>query len=287
MWARLGRGWSMARTSFAVLRRCPDLMILSGLSGGLSVLGMGVLFLTGAMWVWLGADSVALFLAGCLFTFPPILFALVVTIEFCTVALIHCALRALQGETPALREGLSAASSRLPQILGWALLLSTLGLAVRFVEAVLQKLGFIGEIFGHTLDLGWSATTYFVAPVLAAEGLGPIAAMNRSSVILREKWGESVAGEARFGVLGTLFMIPALVLFIPGLKIVTEHGAAAMAGLGPLLMAVGLVYGSVVAIVLQTLNTVFRAGVYLYATTGSVPSAFDADLVIGTFRRKN
>jgi hypothetical protein len=52
--------------------------------------------------------------------------------------------------------------------------------------------------------------TYFVLPVLAAERLGPIAAVRRSSAILRSKWGESLAGEARFGLIGLLFVVATL-----------------------------------------------------------------------------
>ena len=54
-------------------------------------------------------------------------------------------------------------------------------------------------------DIGWSVATYFVLPVLAAEKLGPVAAVRRSSAILRSKWGKSLAGETWFGLLSFVF----------------------------------------------------------------------------------
>jgi hypothetical protein len=39
-------------------------------------------------------------------------------------------------------------------------------------------------------------------------------------------------------------------------------------------------------IVLFALNAMFKTAVYLYATTGAVPSGLDASLVAGAFRPK-
>jgi hypothetical protein len=102
----------------------------------------------------------------------------------------------------------------------------------------------VGDLIGALFELGWSVMTYFVLPVLAAERLGPIAAIRRSSAILRSKWGESLAGEARFGLVGLLFFLQAAALFFGGLAIELSYGATGMAGLGPALMALGVATGS-------------------------------------------
>jgi hypothetical protein len=70
-------------------------------------------------------------------------------------------------------------------------------------------------------------------PVLVMESIGPIAALRRSGSILRAKWGESAAGEARFGLLGILFYLQAAGLVALGMAIVQSSGASAYAGLGP------------------------------------------------------
>ena len=61
-------------------------------------------------------------------------------------------------------------------------------------------------------------------PVLAAEGVGPISAIRRAPTLLRSKWGESLAGEARFGLLGTVLCLQALLIFLVGLVLSGMRG---------------------------------------------------------------
>ena len=142
-------------------------------------------------------------------------------------------------------------------------------------------------MIGGVFEISWSAITYFVLPVLVSEGAGPITALRRSSAILRNTWGESLAGEARFGILGFFFFLQAAAVFFVGLAVVLSYGATGMAGLGPVLMVLGVVYGIASFIVLQTLSTIFQAGVYAYASSGRVPASLDPTLVEGAFRSKS
>jgi hypothetical protein len=51
-------------------------------------------------------------------------------------------------------------------------------------------------------------------------------------------------------------------------------------------MALGVIYGLIIMVVLQALTTIFQAGLYVYATTGTVPPSLDRDLLEGAFRPK-
>jgi hypothetical protein len=216
-----------------------------------------------------------------------VIYALTTVMMYCNVALIHCALQCHAGQAPSIRAGLAAATVRLPQILGWALVSLTVGAVLKAIENTLKdNLGIFGSLIGGLFDVGWVAITYFVLPVLAAEGTGPIAAVRRSSAIVKERWGESLAGEVRFGLLGFLFFVQALAMFFVGLAITLSHGPTGLAGLGPLLMVLGVLYGLGTIVVLQALSTIFQAGVYLYASTGIVPPSLDRDLVESAFRPK-
>jgi len=296
MAGRLARGWSMARASASVLRRYPKLVVLPMISGTVMLLAVGVvassLFPQSGSWhagasaIWdkLGADwtplyYVALFAA---------LFVLSVISIFFNAALIHCALRCHAGEEPSVRAGLAAAVSRLPQILGWALVAATVGVVLEAIQSVLKdNLGFLGSLIGGLFNIGWAALTYFVLPVLVTEGVGPITAIRRSSAILRSKWGESLAGEARFGLLGILFFLLALLVFFVGLALSLSYGPAAMAALGPILMVLAVVFAIATMVVLQTLGAIFQAGVFIYANTGQVPRSLDPELIEGAFRSKS
>src|SRR4029079_3205641 len=119
----------------------------------------------------------------------------------------------------------------LPQILGWALVSITVGLVLNAIEGLLRdKLGLLGALIGGLFEFAWSVVTYFVLPVLAAERLGPIAAVRRSSAILRSTGGDSLAGEARFGLIGLLFFLQAAVLFFGGLAILLSSSTPTLSG---------------------------------------------------------
>jgi hypothetical protein len=297
MMEKLRRGWRMASESYAVLRRYPRLAILPAISGAILLLVIGFILVslmpqfgllhnvTKGFWDRLKDNSAAQlwFFVGAFVG----LYALTAIVLFFNVALVACALRVHKGEEPTLRSGLAVAISRLPQILGWALVAATVGLLLNILEGVLREnLGIIGNIIGGLFEVAWSVITYFVLPVLAAEGLGPIAAVRRSSAIVRSKWGESLAGEARFGLIGLLFFLIAAGFFFVGLALARGHGPAGMAGLGALLMAVGVILAIATIVVLQALSAIFLSGVYMYASTGKVPPALDRDLIESTFYRK-
>jgi len=297
MAGRLSRGWSMAKASFTVLKQYPKLAILPAMSGAIFLLVAGVILAsllpqlglahntTSSIWNWLGdgkSPSIWFYVAGF-----AVVFVMTAMAIFFNVALIHCALRAHTGETPSIRAGLAAAVSLLPQILGWALVTTTIGIVLNMItDALKDYLGFLGGLLGGLLELSWAVITYFVVPVLVTEKVGPITAVKRSAAVLRSKWGESLAGEARIGLLGTLFFLLSALIFAGGAALVFSKGAMAMAGIGVILMVLGVLAAIVSMVVVQTLSTIFQSGVYIYATTGQVPPSLDRDLVEGAFQPK-
>ena len=86
--------------------------------------------------------------------------------------------------------------------------------------------------------------------------------------------------------LGILFFPQAAVLFFAGLAIMLSYGPAAMAGLGALLMGLGIACGLATMVVLRALDIIFQARVCVYASTGVVPPSLDRDLTESAFRRK-
>jgi Family of unknown function (DUF6159) len=204
MAGRLSRGWSMAKASFAVLKQYPKLAVLPATSGAVFLLVAGAILAsllpqlgpahnaTGSIWNWLGdgqSGNIWFYLSAF-----AVLFVLTAVAIFFNVALIHCALRAHAGEPPSIRDGIAAAVGLLPQILGWALITTTIGVVLNMItDALKNYLGFLGSLFGGLLELSWAVITYFVVPVLVTEKVGPITAVKRSAAILRSKWGESLA----------------------------------------------------------------------------------------------
>jgi hypothetical protein len=297
MSGRLSRGWSMAKASFAVLKQHPKLAILPLMSGTIFLIVAGAIlaslvpqlgsmhFATGSIWKWLGSDQGP----GILFYVSAfgVIFVMTAVAIFFNVALIHCALRALAGEEPSIRGGLKAAIALLPQILGWALVTTTIGIVLNMItDALKEYLGFLGGLLGGLLEFSWAVITYFVVPVLVTEKVGPVTAVKRSAAILRAKWGESLAGEARISLIGMLFFLISALVFAGGAALVFSKGATALAGLGVILMVTAVLAAVAVMVMVSTLSTIFQSGIYVYATTGQVPAFLDRDMVEGAFQPK-
>jgi hypothetical protein len=286
----------MAKASFTVLKQYPKLAILPAMSGAIFLVVAGAILASllpqigwpntnGSIWKWLGdgrAPSLLFFVAAF-----GVLYVMTAVAIFFNVALIHCALRVHAGEVPSIRGGLSAAVGLLPQILGWALLATTIGFVLNMVTDTLkQYLGFLGGLLGGLLEFSWAVITYFVVPVLVTEKVGPVTAVKRSATILRAKWGESLAGEAGIGLLGILFILLSALVFAGGAALVLSKGATAVAMIGVVLMVIAVLAAIVSMVVVQTLSSIFQSGVYIYATSGQVPVSLDRDLVESAFQPK-
>lgn len=195
---------------------------------------------------------------------------------FFNSALIACVLKQMNGGQPTLGDGLSAAWQRLPQILGWALLSSTVGFLLRLLE---QRVGFIGRIVVGLLGMAWTVTSFLVVPVLVAEGDGPIASYKRSVEMLKRSWGEQIIGNVSFGLIFMLLgIVPAIIVVI----IAAAAGPAVLVAVG----AIVVIYLVALGLVQSTLQTIYQAAVYRYAADGQAPKGFDGELIADAFRVK-
>ncbi len=192
---------------------------------------------------------------------------------FFNVALIHCALRAHRGRRALDPRRPRGGGRLLPQILGWALVATTIGIVLNMItDALKEYLGFLGGLLGGLLEFSWAVITYFVVPVLVTEKVGPITAVKRSASILRAKWGELLAGEARIGLLGMLFFLLSALIFAGGARARLQQGRDGDGWDrrdpdGARRPRRHRQHGGG-----ATLSTIFQSGVYIYATTGQVPA---------------
>lgn len=140
-------------------------------------------------------------------------------------------------------------------ILGWALVLTTVNLAIQ----LLRRGGLVGEILSGVADVAWSVATFLVIPILALEGLGPIDAIKRSAALFRQRWGEQLVGRAWIG--GIFFLagiLPAVLLVILGVATGSKAIGIALVVIGVIIGVAGIVLG-------QTVSSVFAVVLYRYA----------------------
>jgi hypothetical protein len=207
-------------------------------------------------------------------------FASFFTITFFNSALVGAAMRKFDGKPASLGEALSIASSRLPQILAWTALASTVGV---ILQALQDKLGFIGRFIIGLIGMVWTIATFFVVPVLVVEGVGPLDAVKKSVEILRKTWGESLIVNLGIGAATGIIAISSIVILIAG-GIMT----AALDSAVPIIIAAAVWFVVLVLIILvsTTLKGIVLAATYRYASTGMAPAGFDSATLAQSFRVK-
>lgn len=290
MLQRIGRGWGIAKASWAVLKLHPKLLLLPILSGLaflalLSAIALSTFAGAKSDYIRHAMDHVELSQPLTFVILFAFYFVATFIVVFFNAALVFCALQCFAGKEPSLRAGLATAAGRLPQILAWTLVATTVGLILSAVQSMLKdKLGFLGSLLGGLFEVAWAVVTYFVVPVLVVDGVGPIEAFKRSSAILRKTWGEAAAGEGGLSAISFLFFLPVMLLIaLIGSAGIDIKAAPVMFAA---VVAIGAAYILALTVVFTALGTIFRTGAYIYATTGQAPSSMDAALLQSAFRDK-
>jgi len=286
MFERFATGFSLARQSWNVLRTDKHLLLFPALSGICCLLVFasfaGSLFASGYLDRLAAADGAenadpAQNVIGWVILFA-FYFVNYFVIVFFNTALIACAVKRFYGERPTIREGLSLAMSRLPQIAGWALVSATVGLILRVIESRSER---VGQFVSAILGMAWSAATFFVVPILVIEKLGPIAAVKRSGEILRNSWGEALAGNGSIGFFCFLAMLPCIGLIIGGGILLGN----AMTVIGIALMVLGGIGMLIVSLISSALSSIIQAAVYMFGSNGDVPQGFESTTLRAAFAR--
>lgn len=280
MTGRIRRGREISKASLAVLKSYPRLAVFPAIAG------VTLLAMTAAVAVPIitalarNPDDAAIpapLLTGAVLGAMIWYFGCAFVIVFCNAALIGCALATFAGGKPSVASGISTAARRVPQILGWAMLTSTVGLVFQILDAVSDKINLIGQIIEGLAKGAWAVVTYFALPVLVVEGLGPISAVKRSAAILRRTWGESLTGSVGIGLRIGLFALPLFALI--AVLASGSGGHSLRVGLG----VIAALYAVALAVVAATLSAILRAALYDYATTGTAPGPMSPELLQSAF----
>lgn len=186
---------------------------------------------------------------------------------FFQAALVIGAYQRADGIQPTLGGVLAAAWKLRGPVLAWALLATTVGVAIRALE---NRLGWLGRLLGLIGGLAWAVVSFLVVPVVVAEGLGPIEAVKRSGQLLRDTWGTSLRTTLRFGWIQMVALIVPMLGFFVGLALVMP-GTDSQRSLGIVILAISIVALFALGAVFAAVSTYSRALIYRYATGLAVP----------------
>lgn len=198
---------------------------------------------------------------------------------FFNAALALCVLRKLEGKGGSVRDGLREAAGCMPQILGWAVVATTVGLLFKMIE---RRSGFIGGLIVKVVGMAWTVATFLVVPILVAEKRGPVDAVQESVRLLRKTWGEDLFAGIGFGALAFLLSIPGWLVFVIGAGLLTSHLYAAV-----IVMGLAILYFPILGLVLSTLSAIFDVVLYRFAKLGAIAPGFDRNLLASSFESKS
>jgi len=270
---RLSNGWKIAMNSFKVLQANKQLIIFPILSG-IALLLVIASFFTG-MLAYSGWDIDNIEELGTVTTYFIVFLFYIVNyfvIVFFNMALIHCTRLYFHGEEVTIRKGLQFSMSRVGAIFSWAVFAAVVG---TILKAIQENSGIVGKIITGIIGIVWNIATFFVVPVIAYENLGPLQAFKRSSQMMKEKWGESLAANFSLGLIQFILMLGVgVLLFMVGYII---HPLA-----GIILAITGAFL--VVAIISAT-QTIFVSAVY-HNITNDPTTHFSQQMIDDLFQEK-
>ncbi len=187
-----------------------------------------------------------------------------------SVGLSAATMEAMAGRTWSCRGSVQAAIRRIPAI-------ATVAIAEAGVGRLLgrgkgrKRRGFIARITTSFLEMAWWAATYLVVPVLAREGRGGLGSIRRSAKLFRKTWKEAFVGRLALGWVWGLLVATVAVPIAACVWLQVQNGTVLALAIG--IPVVGVLFG---AVVLRTLDTIYRTALYVFATEGVVPEPFDA-----------
>lgn len=272
---RLSAGWTIAMSSFKVLKAKKELVIFPILSG-IAILLIAASFFFAIFPFdgnWNSEEDLNI-VSSPLYMVLTLAFYFLnyFIVVFFNMALIHCARLYFRGEEVSVRASLQFSMSRIGAILSWAFFAASIGLLLRAIQ---ENSGLLGKIITGIIGVVWSIATFFVVPVIAYEKVGPLEAVKRSSQLMKAKWGESLGANFNFGLLQFIAMIVVgIPLFLIGNMFDPVTG---------IVLAVAGVF--IVFSIISAAQMIFISAIY-HNINGDIVKHFDQQMVDNLFSHK-
>ncbi len=255
MFERIKQGWQLTKKAWSVVRSHPQLAKLP-LTGGVLAL-IAVVVLAGPGILLVASDSDATRITGYVLIAIGSYLASFLVIYY-NVILAAAANDALQGREPDIAAAKSTARNKIPMIAGWALVSALVSV---LLSALRDRGGVPGQIAASLGAAIWGLVTFLVIPVLALEGIGPIAAIKRSGTLVRQRWGQQVTGNFVIGGISGIATLFGVVVAVVGL-VLLGGGSTGGALLGGILVLVGIVLAVAASVFGGATRGVFGVALY-------------------------
>jgi hypothetical protein len=247
--------WELVRADRA-------LRLLSVAAALCTIAGVVIIFALGELIGGGHSMGAGVALAALLLSYP-----LTFTSVFINTAIAAAAAAALDGRRLTVAQALAVPAKRLGHVAGWALIATVVGVVL---EQIASRLPLGGSIATRLVGLAWSLASLFAIPVLALEDRSPTQCLRRSAELVKERWGEGLAGS----VIVTAWA--AVALLVLGVAVAVGVAATAAAPIALAAVACAGAVGLTALVGLQiVVRQTFAVALYRYATEGSVAGPFE------------
>lgn len=209
-------------------------------------------------------------------------FVLMFLAIFFNVAFYNEIINALNGNGVSFRRGVKISCSKIPQILAWSLFSGIIGGVIKKLE---EHVGFLGSWVVGLIGISWSIASIFAIPVIIREkkSSNPIKFLKNSALILKETWGESLAGYIGINIIGGIFVLLSLIVVI-GITVIGVFCESVMLIFITLMVWLSclLIFGYF----LSMANHIYRCALFVFATEGIVPESFNQELMEAAWELK-
>ena len=184
------------------------------------------------------------------------------------MALVHCTSLYFKGEEVTVQKGIDFSMSRIGSIFAWAVFAGIVGGILKIIQ---ENVGSLGKIITGLVGIVWSIATFFVVPVIAYENLGPLAALKKSAMLMKGKWGESIGAGFSFGLiqLGGIAIIALIAFAVSAINIIAG-------------IAIGVLLLLLFSVIMSTVKTIFISAIY-HNITGDPVELYNQQFIDNLF----
>jgi Family of unknown function (DUF6159) len=275
---RIRHGLTLTKKSWGVVRSHSGLVRLPITGGVVALVAFLVLGVPGVLLLdsedtWVVVGGVGLLLLASLVAGWVVLFF--------NVVLVAAADQVFGGEEPDIGAAKRVARSRLGAIIGWGLVSFGVGFVL---GALSESKGAAGRFAASWGAAMWSLVTFLVVPVLTFEGVGPFAAMKRSTSLFRQRWGEQVSGNVVIGGVAGVIVLVGFLVGAGGAYLVVLGETTAIV-VGVLLVSVGVIVTLGGAVFGGATRNVFGVALYRYVAEDRAVGPFTEVDLAGAARQ--
>jgi hypothetical protein len=281
------RSWQIVKLSLEVIKKDKELIAFPILSGIFSIAFMIAMVLPYAFYsiklnISAGSEPAEALLYLVIFI---LYFGLAFVATFFNVCTVYTIKKRFSGGNATFMESIKFGLSKIHIVFSWSLLAATVGLILRLLDRIGDRMGQFGQvimrIITSILGASWGIITIFVVPAMVYKSVGPIDAIKASARTLKKAWGESLVRVIGVGLASLAFYIIGAVFWLAMFYLFAPLGGGAIV----VILILALSYFILVATVFSLINSVFNTALYVYAETGKVP-AFKEEVLKGAFGSK-